>query len=184
MATIIFGPDSKVIEACKKAQEFCANNEVGQPGCWISNYMYPKYKVLSGSEAALEYLEKNYSKFRLRSIRRVHNMPAIHCSLMEPTVEPIKEALKQMDIADPIIRVHSNVTGQRYYTADHIAKLLPQQLIKPVKWEQTMTSLYARRHGNYFPRTVVCGPGYNLRKILKRINFKAWNNSMHIGDCP
>lgn len=184
MVQIQFGPDSRVVEACKKAKEWCIKNNIDQPECWISNFMYPRFKVLSGSEEALRYLEDNYAKFRLRSVKRIKNMPACHSALMEPTVEPMKQALEQMDISDPMIRVYSNVTCRPYYTARHIRKLLPQQLVKSVKWEQTMTYLYARRHGNYFPRTIVCGPGFNLRKILRKVNSKAWRQSIHIGDCP
>lgn len=182
MAQICFGPDSKVIEACKKAKEWCIHNNVDRSECRISSYLYPRFKILSGSEEAIQFLEKNYRKFRLRFISRIKDRPAMHCKLMEPTIEPMENALSQMEIADPIIRVYSNVTCRPYFTAEHIRKLLPQQLVQPVKWEQTMTNLYTRKRNVHFPRTIVCGPGYNFRIMLREVNSKAWQQSIYIGD--
>lgn len=182
MAQISFGADSKVIEACKKAKEWCIRNGVEHPECRIASYLYPRFKTLAGSEEAIEFLEKNYRKFRLRWVNRIPNRPACHCSLMEPTVEPMTNALNQMEICDPIIRVYSNVTCRPYFSAHHIRKLLPHQLVNPVKWEQMMTGLYARRRGVHFPRTIVCGPGYMYRLMLREANSKAWRNSLYVGD--
>lgn len=182
MASIYFRPDSRVIEACRKAKEWCLKNNVENPECSISNFMFPKYKVLSGSEEALQYLEENYKKFGIGSIKRIKNAPACHSSLMEPAVEPFRTALQHIHIADPLIRVYSNVHGKAYMSAQHILKLLPKQLITPVKWEQTMHILYARRRKEYFPRTIICGPGASLRSILGEINSKAWKQSIRIGD--
>lgn len=182
MASIVFGPDSNVIEACKAAKVWCLNNNIEKPECLISNYMYPKYKILSGNDEALEYLKSNVNQFRLRGLHRIKNAPAAHSRLMEPTVEPIKEALKLINISDPIIRIYSNITGKPYASANHIKKLLPQQLIKPLRWEQTMHNIYARRQGEYYPRTVVCGPNMALQQILRNVNLKAFHQSLHIGD--
>ncbi|XP_055315395.1 probable malonyl-CoA-acyl carrier protein transacylase, mitochondrial isoform X1 [Sitodiplosis mosellana] len=182
MASIYFRPDSRVIEACQKAKEWCLKNNVERAECLISNFMFPRYKVLSGSEEALQYLEENFKKFRIGSIKRIKNAPACHSILMEPAVEPVRSALEHIHVTDPLIRVYSNVSGKMYMSAEHILKLLPEQLVKPVKWEQTMHMLYARRHKEYFPRTIVCGPGVALRSILRSINSKAWQQSIHIGD--
>lgn len=181
MAQICYGPDSKVKEACEKAKEWCIQNDVDHPVCRISSYLYPRFKYLSGSDEAIQFLEKNYHKFRLRWVNRVRDRPACHSVLMQPTIEPIRNALNQMNIADPIIRVYSNVTGRAYFTPEHIRNVLPKQLVYPVKWEQTMTYLYARRRGVHFPRTIVCGPGYNFRTMLREVNMKAWQQSLYIG---
>lgn len=183
-AQISFRPDSDIIKACKQAKQWCIDNNVEQAECVISNFLCPRLKLLAGSEEAIQYLEENYRKFRLRFFRRVPNLPAYHSALMEPTIEPIKTALHHMDINDPIIQVYSNITCRPYFNANHIKQLLPQQLVNPMKWEQTMTYLYARRRGIYFPRTIVCGPGLNLRNILKEVNFRAWRESKHFGDIP
>lgn len=177
MATIFYGPDSEVIKACKSAKQWCLKNNIENPECLISNFMFPRFKALSGNEEALQYIEDNLERFRLRSMKRIKNSPACHSSLMKPAIEPFEKALEQIDINDPIIRVYSNVNCRPYMSAHHISKLLPQQLVNPVKWEQTMTSLYARKRGTFFPRTIFCGPGLALNSILKQVNLRAWRQS-------
>lgn len=182
MATIKFGPDSRVIEACRKAREHCKMNNVDNPICYISNYMFPRFKALSGNEEALQYLEENFHKFRIRSIKRVKNSAACHSILMEPAIEPIKKALEHIQISDPIIRVYSNINNKPYMSAAHVKRCLPLQLTKAVRWEQTMHHLYARKRSEYQPRTILCGPGMALKSILKEVNQRAWRQSIHIGD--
>lgn len=182
MASIIFGPDSRVIEACRRAREWCSKQDIKDADCRISNYMYPRYKVISGNVEALQYIEDNLAKFRIRSIKRIKGAAAYHSSLMQPAIEPFIDALQKIQIEDPLIRVYSNVNSKPYFDARHIKKQLPLQLIRPVKWEQTMHYMYARRRGNYFPRTIVCGPGHALKSILKNINLPAWRSTIKIGD--
>lgn len=182
MATLFYGPDSQIVAACKKAKQWCLKNGIENPDCLISNYLFPHFKALSGNEEALQFIEDNMDKFRLRSIKRIQNTPACHSSLMEPAVEPFKQALERIKVNDPIIKVYSNVNCKPYMSANHIKKLLPQQLVKPVKWEQTMTYLYARKRGLYFPRTIFCGPGLALNSILRNVNLRAWRSSVHIGN--
>ncbi|XP_065316437.1 malonyl-CoA-acyl carrier protein transacylase, mitochondrial-like isoform X2 [Gordionus sp. m RMFG-2023] len=76
----------------------------------------------------------------------------------------------------PLIPVYSNVTGHRYKSADQIKKLLCQQLVKPVKWEQTLHVMYERPQNTNFPITYECGPGDLLGPILKLNNRKAFEN--------
>lgn len=180
MAKVRITAASKLHEALNRTQEWCINNDV-EPDLSIAQFMYPGLKILAGSDEALKYLETNLNIFRLRAVKRMKGEPACYSPLMQPTVEPITKALQQMHISDPLIHVYSNVTGKYYMNAAHIIKQLPQQLVKAIKWEQTMHGMYARRI-NLYPRTIVCGPGYHLRSILQRTNFPAWRDSVHVLD--
>ena len=55
-----------------------------------------------------------------------------------------------------------------------------EHMYKPVKWEQTMQTLYQRREGEGFPKTYEVGPGTQLGVILKMINRKAHESYTHI----
>ena len=59
-------------------------------------------------------------------------------------------------------------------------KILMEHMYKPVKWEQTMQTLYQRREGEGFPKTDEVGPGTQLGVILKMINRKAHESYTHI----
>lgn len=101
---------------------------------------------------------------------------AFHTRLMEPALEPLAQALKAVDVRKPLVSVHSNVDGNRYMHPRHIRKLLVQQVVSPVKWEQTMHALYERKKGTEFPKTFEVGPGKQLGAILKSCNLQAWKS--------
>lgn len=128
MATVLCGPDHKLNLAILRAKEWCLNQGVEKPECAIANYLFPNGKVLAGSKEALRYIEKNLTQYGIRKMKKIPAYGAFHTSLMEPAVEPFRLALKNVDIEDPIINVHSNIDGKQYYSADIIRKKLPKQV--------------------------------------------------------
>lgn len=106
-------------------------------------------------------------------MQRLNVSGAFHTDLMLPAVELFKAALKKTKIMEPLIAVHSNIDGKRYFNAAQVFKNLPKQIYKPVKWEQTLHILYERPVGSNFPDTFECGPGSTLRSLLKTVNSKA-----------
>ncbi|KAL4681320.1 hypothetical protein H8959_006797 [Pygathrix nigripes] len=125
---------------------------------------------------ALQFLQKNSSKFHFRRTRMLPVSGAFHTRLMEPAVEPLTQVLKAIDIKKPLVSVYSNVHGHRYMHPSHIQKLLAQQVVSPVKWEQTMHAIYERKKGREFPQTFEVGPGKQLGAILKSCNMQAWKS--------
>lgn len=180
MATVLYGPDSKVGQACVKAKEWCIERGEENPECLVANYLYPHCKVVAGSAEALNFLESNARAFGLRRVKRLPVSGAFHTPLMEAAVEPFRKALNRIEISDPLISVHSNIDGQRYRNAEHIRKQLPKQIVRPVKWEQTLHILYERAQGEYFPRTFEVGPGKALTTILKQVNAKASDHAYNV----
>lgn len=173
MALTVYGPDTNLGEACKKAQQWCVDKGVESPYCGIANYMYPHCKVVAGNVEALEFLEKNSKPLKIRRMKRLAVSGAFHTPLMETAVEPFTKALKGIYLQDPIIKVYSNVDGKPYKHATHILRQLPKQIVRPVKWEQTLHEIYERQQGANFPRTFECGPGRALVPVLEKVNAKA-----------
>ncbi|KAF4531518.1 hypothetical protein B566_EDAN004115 [Ephemera danica] len=180
MATVMYGPDSQLNFACKEAKEHCLQNDIEKPECAVANYLFPHCKVVAGNEMALEFLEKNAAKFKLRRVKRLPVSGAFHTELMRPALEPFRVALKKANVSEPLVTVHSNVNAAKYRDDQHIKRQLPSQICKPVRWEQTMHVLYERDQGQAFPRTFECGPGKSLRTILKQVNAKAWDSSFSV----
>lgn len=184
MATILYKSDksSQLKLACEKAKEWCLDAGDENPECVISNHLFPQCKVISGSEEALRYISLNLKTYNLDKMKRIPAYGAFHSSLMESAVEPFVQTLKKMDVEEPIINVYSNSTSKRYESKSHILKLLPKQIVLPVKWEQTMHVLYELKIKEKLPATFVCGPGTALKTILKQVNAKAYENTAKIGD--
>lgn len=180
MATILYGPDTELTLACRRAIEWCLDKGVEQPECRIANYLYPHCKVVGGNNEALQYLEANAKQFKIRRIKRLPVSGAFHTELMADAVQPFVEALSKIRVQTPMINVHSNVDGKVYRNAGHIFKQLPKQIVRPVKWEQMLHILYERAQGEDFPRTFECGPGHGLKAIMKQVNAKAWDTTFTV----
>jgi [acyl-carrier-protein] S-malonyltransferase len=180
MATVLYGPDSELGLACKRAKEWGLEKGEANPECLVANYLYPHCKVVAGSYEALKFLEANAKQFKLRRIRRLPVSGAFHTPLMQPAVEVFRKALKKITIETPAINVHSNVDGKCYTSPGHIINYLPKQMVRPVKWEQLLHIVYERSGEENFPRTFECGPGKGLTTILKQVNAKAWDSAFNI----
>lgn len=182
MATVIYGPDSKLGDAIAKAKEWCIERGIDNPECSIASYLFPHCKVVAGSIEALNYIEKNAKQFKLRKVKRLPVSGAFHTSLMELALDPYRDALKRVTLSKPLINVHSNVNGLPYMNASHIEHQLPKQIVKPVRWEQLLHVMYERPQGSSFPKTFEVAPGNSLTTILKQVNAKAWDTSVAISN--
>ncbi|KAB0386593.1 malonyl-CoA-acyl carrier protein transacylase, mitochondrial isoform X1 [Muntiacus reevesi] len=180
MLSVLGQRQSRFAVACLEAQEHCRTQGIESPVCEVSSYLFPDCRVISGHLEALQFLQKNSSKYHFRRTKMLPVSGGFHTSLMEPAVEPLAQVLKAIDVKKPLVSVHSNVDGNKYMHARHIQKLLLQQLVSPVKWEQTMHAIYERRKGTAFPQTFEVGPGKQLGTILKSCNLQAWRSYSHV----
>uniref|UniRef100_A0A2K5D9F9 Malonyl-CoA:ACP transacylase (MAT) domain-containing protein n=1 Tax=Aotus nancymaae TaxID=37293 RepID=A0A2K5D9F9_AOTNA len=176
MLSVLGQPQSKFNLACLEAQEHCKSLGIEDSVCEVSNYLFPDCRVISGHLEALQFLRKNSSKYHFRRTRMLPVSGAFHTRLMERAVEPLTQVLKAIDVKKPLVSVYSNVHGHRYTHPTHIQKLLAQQVVSPVKWEQTMHAIYERKKGSEFPKTFEVGPGQQLGAILKSCNLQAWKS--------
>lgn len=128
MATVLFGHDAKLGNACQDAKDWCIDRGVENAECAVANYLFPDCKVIAGSTEALKYIEAHAKKYNLRNIRRLPVNGAFHTELMTSAVEPFSEALKSTFIEEPMIHVYSNVHGTPYRGVKDILKWLPQQV--------------------------------------------------------
>uniref|UniRef100_A0A2K6U327 Malonyl-CoA-acyl carrier protein transacylase, mitochondrial n=2 Tax=Saimiri boliviensis TaxID=27679 RepID=A0A2K6U327_SAIBB len=176
MLSVLGQPESKFSLACLEAREHCKSLGIENPVCEVSSYLFPDCRVISGHLEALQFLRKNSPKYRFRRTRMLPVSGGFHTRLMEPAVEPLTQVLKAIDVKKPLVSVYSNVDGHRYGHPTHIQKLLAQQVVSPVKWEQTMHAIYERKKGSEFPRTFEVGPGQQLGAILKSCNLQAWKS--------
>lgn len=180
MLSVLGQHQSKFAVACLEAQEHCKTQGIENPVCEVANYLFPDCRVISGHLEALQFLQKNSSRYHFRRTKMLPVSGGFHTRLMEPAVEPLSQVLKAIDVKKPLVSVHSNIDGNRYMHPKHIQKLLAQQVVSPVKWEQTMHAIYERRKGTAFPQTFEVGPGKQLGAILKSCNLQAWRSYSHV----
>lgn len=122
----------------------------------------------------MKFIERHTKEFGIKRVQYLPVSGAFHTNLMLNAKQSVGKALTDINIHDPVIPVHSNVNAFKYKSSLTIAKLLPQQICKPVKWEQILHVVYSRPQGERFPHTFEVGPGHNLGSILRKTNQKAY----------
>src|SRR5207248_10827418 len=123
--------------------------------------------VVSGSSGACERVLKaaEAGGFKATALKVAG---AFHSPLMQSGADRMKAELDNVSFAKPSVTVYSNVTAEPHTDAESIKRLLVQQIISPVKWEQTMQTLIAS--GGAEARFVELAPGRTLAGLAKRIN--------------
>jgi [acyl-carrier-protein] S-malonyltransferase len=157
MAAILGLEDGEVEAACREA----AREDVVQ----AANFNSPGQVVIAGATAAVERaIEVARTKGAKRAIKLPVSVPS-HCSLMNPAADRLSARLQDIRISvDQAARVY-NVDVRRHGDAESIRRALMKQLVKPVRWTETIQSLV----DGGAKVIVECGPGRVLTGLNRRI---------------
>jgi [acyl-carrier-protein] S-malonyltransferase len=158
MAAIV-GLDSKTInELCA---EFSTDEHVQ-----AANYNSPGQIVISGSTVGVRKA-MNSAKIRgAKIVKELQVSGAFHSPLMKSAQTGLKEVLDGIEIKDAAVPVYANVTAQPTRSAEEIRRLLVQQLLRPVRWEESIVNMMTDGASTF----VEIGPGKVLQGLVKRIN--------------
>ncbi len=126
----------------------------------IANDNAPDQLVLSGAVSALDSAEELLKERGIRG-KRLPVAGAFHSPLMEPAVEPFREAVAAVAIEEPRVPVYSCVTAEPF---DDVPERLVQALTHPVRWLDVMRALEARGVTEF----VETGPGHVLSNLVKK----------------
>lgn len=161
MAAILGLDDEVVREVCAEAAQGSVVEAV--------NFNSPGQVVIAGAAAAVERtMELAKEKGAKRALPLPVSVPS-HCSLMKPAAEKLAEALKNVVIKTPQIRVIHNADVAAYDDAEKIKDALVRQLYSPVRWTETVNALVTEG----VTQSAECGPGKVLAGLAKRINKEA-----------
>ena len=157
MAAILGLEDGDVEAACAEARA----GEVVQ----AANFNSPGQVVIAGSAAAVDRaIEVLKTKGAKRAIKLPVSVPS-HSALMQPAAERLAEKLKSIQFGQPQVRDIYTVDVRTHQDAASIREALVQQLVKPVRWTETVRAIVAGG-----ARTLVeCGPGKVLTGLNRRI---------------
>jgi [acyl-carrier-protein] S-malonyltransferase len=157
MAAILGIDDADVEAACAEA----AQGEVVQ----AANFNSPGQVVIAGSAAAVDRaIEIAKTKGAKRAIKLPVSVPS-HSRLMSPAAARLAERLKSVEFAPPQVRDIYTVDVRKHGAPDSIRTALVEQLVKPVRWTETIRAMLAAG-----VRVVVeCGPGRVLTGLNRRI---------------
>jgi len=156
MAAILGLEDADVESAC---QEAGGNGQVE-----AANYNSPAQVVIAGQKAAVERaIEIAKSKGAKRALILPVSVPS-HTTLMQPAADQLAARLREVSISLPKVSIYS-VDTRVHSSADGIRTALYEQLIKPVRWTDTVRAILASGAKGL----VECGPGKVLSGLNRRI---------------
>ncbi|VTR91482.1 malonyl -acyl carrier protein transacylase : Malonyl CoA-acyl carrier protein transacylase OS=uncultured Acidobacteria bacterium A2 PE=3 SV=1: Acyl_transf_1 [Gemmata massiliana] len=135
----------------------------------VANLLCPGNTVVSGSVAAIDRFEQLcVQKGGIRTVR-LAVAGAFHTKLMKPADEKLAAALTGVALSAPRVPVWSNVDARTHTDPAEIRGLLVQQVLSPVRWEDTLRGLLAENVERFYE----IGPGRVLAGLLKRVHRKA-----------
>lgn len=140
------------------ALKICAES-----GAEPANYNLPTQTVIGGAPPAVERAME-LAKERGGKALPVKVSGAFHTSLMAPAAAEFGRVVDEVTILTPQIPVISNVTGRPLADAEDVRQDLREQMMKPVRWQQTIDFLT----GAGVTHFVEVGPGRILTNMLKR----------------
>jgi [acyl-carrier-protein] S-malonyltransferase len=161
MAAILGLDDADVEAACREAAQGENVGETVQP----ANFNSPGQIVIAGTAAAVDRaIEAAKSKGAKRAIKLPVSVPS-HSPLMQPAAERLREKLQQVEFGPREVRDIYTVDVRKHGDEASIRKALVEQLVKPVRWTETVQAMLADG-----ARVIVeCGPKGVLTGLNRRI---------------
>ncbi|MEN4045552.1 ACP S-malonyltransferase [Sulfurimonas sp. NWX367] len=166
MMAIVGLDDASVEKICSDAQ-----NEGKQ--VWPANYNQDGQLVVAGNKEDLASLEQTFKEAGAKRALLLNMSVASHCDILAPAQESLAEIMQtqiQENFEAPVI---SNVTTKPYSTKAEAVDLLKEQLVKPVKYKQSIQAIapevdLAIEFGN---GVVLKGLNRRIAKELKTLNI-------------
>ncbi len=156
----ILGLDTELVEkACEETDGYVR----------IANYNCPGQLIITGAKAPVTNAAKKCSELGAKKTVELNVSGPFHSSLLKDAADKLAEELKNVSINNPGIPYVCNVDATEVTNNENIAKLLSDQVISPVKWEQSFKYMLDKGIDTF----IEMGPGKTLSGFAKRIDRAA-----------
>jgi [acyl-carrier-protein] S-malonyltransferase len=146
------------------ARKICEENAQGEV-LVPANFNAPGQIVISGSSGACKRAVVAADATGIRAMH-LKVAGAFHSPLMQTAADKMAAAMATVSFSTPAKTVYSNVTARPHADPQAIKRLLVEQIVSPVRWEQTMQTLVPVPDARF----VELAPGKTLAGLAKRIN--------------
>jgi [acyl-carrier-protein] S-malonyltransferase len=130
-----------------------------------ANLNAPTQVVISGEIAAVEQAMELARQAGAKRAVRLEVSGAFHSPLMASAAQGLAEALDAIAVADGRLPVVANATARPVTMGAEVRATLKDQLLQPVRWEQSMRFLVE----SGVAEAVELGPGTVLRGLMRSI---------------
>ena len=145
-------------------EKVCADAQAEGKKVWPANYNQDGQLVVAGMKSDLQSLEQTFKDAGAKRALLLDMSVASHCELLAPAQAPLAELMEKMvsdSFAAPIV---SNVTTQKYASKEEAVALLKDQLVKPVKYKQSILAVAPE-----LDMAIEFGNGITLKGLNRRI---------------
>lgn len=145
----------------EKVRAVCAEADVD-----VANLNCPGQIVISGET---EKVKKAAELAKAAGAKRAVLLPvagAYHSRLMASAQPKVAEMLSRVNMNPPNIMVIANATARPHTNPDDIRQRLVDQVVSPVRWEESVRYLIGQGIGRF----IELGPGGVLTGFVKRID--------------
>jgi [acyl-carrier-protein] S-malonyltransferase len=146
------------------AAKLCEENAKGEV-LVPANFNAPGQIVISGTSAACQRAVAAAEASGIRAMP-LKVAGAFHSPLMQSAADKMTAALAAVSFSTPVKTVYSNVTARPHVEPESIKRLLVEQIVSPVRWEQTMQILVPVPDSQF----IELAPGKTLAGLARRIN--------------
>ena len=158
----VLGLDGDTVQAvCDTARR---DGEILQ----IANFLCPGNIVVSGHQASCDRVADVAAEAGAMKTIPLTVAGAFHTALMESAVEPLRQALAEVDFSETRIPVYSNVDAAPHTRPEEFRELLGRQVGAPVRWNESIEAMRASGIDEFYE----VGYGRVLRGLIKRIHRK------------
>ncbi len=157
MMALVGIDDGAVEKVCDEAQK--SGKKV-----WPANYNQDGQLVVAGMKADLVSLEQTFKDAGAKRAILLDMSVASHCDLLSSAQELLADLMSKMITESFSAPIVSNVTTKPYSTKDEAVSLLKEQLVKPVKYKQSIEAI-----ANDIDMAIEFGNGSVLKGLNKRI---------------
>lgn len=145
-------------------EKVCADAQAEGKKVWPANYNQDGQLVVAGMKSDLISLEETFKSAGAKRALLLDMSVASHCELLAPAQEPLAKLMDTMvkdTFSAPIV---SNVTIEKYATKEQAVALLKEQLVKPVKYKQSILAI-----ADDVDMAIEFGNGITLKGLNRRI---------------
>lgn len=161
LAVIGLKESAVVAELAQKAEQLTGKV------CEVANDNAIGQVILSGNLEALEQAARlAKEEYKAKMVKMLEVSGPFHSSLMVPAQAALSSALNEVTVKTPAVKFIANVSAGEVQDAIEIKNLLLQQLIKPVRWVESMHLAVAQGVN----QLIEVGPKNVLAGLMKRID--------------
>jgi [acyl-carrier-protein] S-malonyltransferase len=157
--------------------ELCAKVSAETGAVEMANVNCPGQIVVSGTVQGVQAIIEQGREIGAKRVIPLEVSGPFHSSLMKPAAERLQAALANVEMRDAQVPVIANVTARPVTDADEVRRLLVDQVVKPVLWEDSVRWLLSQGVDTF----VEIGSGSVLSGLIRKIDRSA--NVLAVNSC-